>query len=98
MCTTIQLRVYFVLSIHCLFLKRHELWAAMRFSVRISLMDGCIASFTLQEFWLNAVWALNFLICFCLIDCLNVTMLNKICITMERNGLERRSGTFCHRG
>jgi len=24
-------------------------------------------------------------------------VMNKICITMERNGLERRSGTFSHK-
>ena len=57
-------------------------------------MDGRIASFTLQKLWLNAVWALHFVLCCCLIDCINVAMMNKISITMERNGLERRSGTF----
>lgn len=61
-------------------------------------MDGRIASFTLQKLWLNAVWALHFVLCCCLIDCINVTMMNKICITMERNGLERRSGTYSHKG
>jgi hypothetical protein len=61
-------------------------------------MDGRIASFTLQELWLNVVWAVHFVQCCCLIDCINVTMMNKICITMERNGLERRSGTFSHKG
>jgi hypothetical protein len=61
-------------------------------------MGGRIASFTLQELWLNAVWAVYFVQCCFLIDCINVTIMNKICITMEWNGLERRSGTFSHKG